>query len=189
MRRIYIILTIAALITAVSGSVYSGVKTEPPTSTPTVTAQTKPEAPPAAVAASPKAGETIDWQVLSSGGGTASSSAYSMSGTACQTAIGMISSENYQMGQGYWPAMSSVVAPGCCQIVGDVNHDGAGPDIADLVYLVNYMFNGGPPPPCDEGGLFVEADVNGDGAGPDIADLVYLVNYMFNGGPPPAGCP
>ncbi|MFH1686116.1 MAG: dockerin type I repeat-containing protein [bacterium] len=80
-------------------------------------------------------------------------------------------------------------ATSCCEIVGDIDHNGAGPDIADLVHLVNYMFNGGPPPPCDEGGLFVEADVNGDGAGPDIADLVYLVNYMFGGGPAPASCP
>ncbi|MFH1686667.1 MAG: PKD domain-containing protein [bacterium] len=73
----------------------------------------------------------------------------------------------------------------CCMIRGDVNHDGEpGPDIGDLVWLVNYMFNGGPPPPCME-----EANINGeDGENPDIGDLVWLVNYMFNGGPPPAGC-
>gem|GEM_PF-3238785 len=73
---------------------------------------------------------------------------------------------------------------GCCDIPGDVNDDGSGPDIADLVYLVAYMFGGGPAPPCLE-----QADINGDGSGPDIADLVYLVNFMFGGGPPPAPCP
>ena len=30
----------------------------------------------------------------------------------------------------------------------DVDGNGSGPNIADLVYLVNYMFNGGPPPVC-----------------------------------------
>ena len=75
------------------------------------------------------------------------------------------------------------IVPSCCTIRGDIDHNGTGPDIADLVYLVNYMFNGGPEPPCME-----EADINGDAAGPDIADLVYLVNYMFNGGPPPVPC-
>ncbi|MFH1688321.1 MAG: M6 family metalloprotease domain-containing protein [bacterium] len=63
-------------------------------------------------------------------------------------------------------------------LCGDANGDAIGPDIADLVYLVNYMFNGGPTPPN-----LNAVDVNGDGMGPDIADLVYLVNYMFNGGP------
>ena len=57
--------------------------------------------------------------------------------------------------------------------------------IADLVYLVDFMFNFGPPPPCwDEG------DINGD-AGPllTIDDMVYLVDYIFNSGPPPPPCP
>ena len=57
--------------------------------------------------------------------------------------------------------------------------------IADLVYLVNFFFNGGPPPPCPE-----EANVDGDAEGNmDIADLVHLVQYMFSGGPSPADCP
>ncbi len=52
-------------------------------------------------------------------------------------------------------------------------------DVADLVYLVDYMFNAGPEPTIWENG-----NVNGVGS-IDIADLVYLVDYMFNGGPPP----
>lgn len=56
-------------------------------------------------------------------------------------------------------------------------------DIADLVFLVDYMFNAGSQPPCLE-----EADMNGDSA-LDIADLVYLVDYMFSGGPDPLPCP
>ncbi|MFH1687916.1 MAG: hypothetical protein ABIE70_10415 [bacterium] len=63
-------------------------------------------------------------------------------------------------------------------LCGDADGNGVGPDIADLVYLVNFMFNGGPEPP-----VMAACDVDGNGVGPDIADLVYLVNFMFNGGP------
>lgn len=62
---------------------------------------------------------------------------------------------------------------------GDVDGSGAGPYIDDLVYMVDYMFNGGPPPPNP-----ASADVDGSGA-LDIADLVYIVDYMFNLGPAP----
>jgi hypothetical protein len=68
----------------------------------------------------------------------------------------------------------------CCSLPGDVNDNTAGPDIADLVYLVNYMFKQGPAPPCMD-----TSDINGNQAGPDIADLVYLVNYMFKQGAAP----
>jgi hypothetical protein len=61
---------------------------------------------------------------------------------------------------------------------GDVNGDLV-IDIADLIYLIDYMFTGGPPPVSEMAG-----DVNGSGQ-LDISDLVYLVDYMFNDGPPP----
>lgn len=72
----------------------------------------------------------------------------------------------------------------CLGSTGDIDGNGIGPDIADLVYVVNFIFNGGPEPPC-----LAETDVDGNGDGPDIADLVYLVNYMFNAGPAPSICP
>ena len=51
-------------------------------------------------------------------------------------------------------------------------------DISDLIYFVDYNFNGGPPP------LVLNfADVDGS-CSIDIADVVYLVDYMFSGGPP-----
>jgi len=77
--------------------------------------------------------------------------------------------------------LSFVITGTCCEIRGDVNHDG-GIDVADLTYLVAYLFTGGPPPPCK-----AEGDVNGDG-GIDVADLTYLVAYLFTGGPPPPPC-
>lgn len=67
----------------------------------------------------------------------------------------------------------------------DVNGDGTGPDISDLVYLVSFMFGGGPGPVP----ILLSADVNCDLV-VDISDLVYLVTYMFGGGPPPCDhCP
>ena len=64
---------------------------------------------------------------------------------------------------------------------GDANGDGV-IDIADVVYLINYLFIDGPAPdPLDAG------DANCDGT-VDIADVVYLINYLFIDGPPP-GCP
>ena len=71
----------------------------------------------------------------------------------------------------------------CCENRGDIDGEGNIADIADLVFLVTYMFDGGPPPPCYE-----NADINGDGVGPDISDLVYMVTYMFGGGPAPVPC-
>ncbi len=67
----------------------------------------------------------------------------------------------------------------CCDLRGDINHDGIAPDIADLIYLVTFMFQEGPEPPCME-----ETDVDGNlSETPDIADLIYLVTFMFQEGP------
>lgn len=67
---------------------------------------------------------------------------------------------------------------------GDVNGDGGDTlDIADLVYLIAFMFQGGPPPPCD-----LEGNIDGSD-GIDMSDLVVLIDYMFRGGVPPADCP
>jgi hypothetical protein len=66
-------------------------------------------------------------------------------------------------------------------VCADLNGDGSGPDMTDLIYLVDYMFQGGPPP-----AIMAAADMNGDGApGPDMTDLIWLVTYMFQSGPPP----
>jgi len=65
----------------------------------------------------------------------------------------------------------------------DLNHDGEGPDISDLMVLVNYMFLGaGPPQPL------TLADVDTNGSCGDISDLVCLVTFMFQDGPLPPAC-
>ncbi len=63
-------------------------------------------------------------------------------------------------------------------IRGDANCDGK-IDIADIIYLINYLFIGGPPPL-----LLVQGDANADEI-IDIGDVVYLINYLFIDGPPP----
>jgi len=64
-------------------------------------------------------------------------------------------------------------------LCGDIDGNGQANVIGDLVYLVDYMFNGGPPPTNLD-----TANLDGED-GIDISDLIYLVDYMFNGGPPP----
>ncbi|MDH3936867.1 MAG: transthyretin-like family protein [candidate division Zixibacteria bacterium] len=56
-------------------------------------------------------------------------------------------------------------------------------DINDLLYLVDFMFTGGPEAPCWE-----EANLRADDSTIDISDLVWLVDYMFTGGPAPHSC-
>ncbi len=61
---------------------------------------------------------------------------------------------------------------------GDANGD-AGVNVGDAVFVINYVFKGGPAPdPLCTG------DANGDGAC-NVGDAVYLIAYIFNSGPPP----
>jgi hypothetical protein len=63
---------------------------------------------------------------------------------------------------------------------GDANTTG-NVNIADVVYLVSYLFKFGfPPAPLQSG------DANSDGK-VDLADIVYLVSYLFKHGPQPCG--
>lgn len=72
----------------------------------------------------------------------------------------------------------------CVGIRGNVDGDGGDQvNVADLTYLVDYLFRSGPAPPCAE-----EGDVNGDG-NLNVADLTYLVDYLFRGGAAPPPCP
>lgn len=70
----------------------------------------------------------------------------------------------------------------CCDLAGDANYDGK-VNVGDAVFIVNYVFRGGPPPVC-----LSMADPNGDCA-INIGDAVYLVNFIFRQGLAPiCGC-
>jgi serine protease AprX len=65
-------------------------------------------------------------------------------------------------------------------IRGDCNGDGA-IDVADVMYLINYLFiDGSPPDPLWVGDCNCDEVV-------DTADVIYLINYLFLEGSPP-GC-
>ena len=66
-------------------------------------------------------------------------------------------------------------------ICGDANADQL-VNVTDAVYVIAYIFSGGPAPNPLEAG-----DVNCDGL-VNIADVVYLINYIFAGGPAPCDC-
>ncbi len=72
--------------------------------------------------------------------------------------------------------------PGLCGVCGDANGDGD-LNVGDVVFLISYIFKGGPAPDPE-----CRGDANGDG-GTNVGDAVYLIAYVFKGGPPPVeGC-
>jgi hypothetical protein len=67
---------------------------------------------------------------------------------------------------------------------GDVNASGR-VDLSDALYLLQYLFQGGPAPTplaCEPGVPFLNGDVNGSGT-IDIADPICLCAWLFSGGP------
>lgn len=66
-------------------------------------------------------------------------------------------------------------------IRGDAN-DNEMMSISDPIYLLEYLFRGGPVPPCED-----SADANDDGS-LDVADAIKILLYLFAGGsiPPPS---
>lgn len=70
----------------------------------------------------------------------------------------------------------------CCVLSGDLDQAG-GVDVADLTFLADFLFGGGPVSGCPSQG-----DLNRSG-GTDVADLTYLVDFLFGGGPAPEPCP
>lgn len=62
--------------------------------------------------------------------------------------------------------------------------DGSGQvDLSDVVYLINYVFAGGPPPQDMSHG---DVDCSFQ---TDVSDAVYMINYIFGGGPAPCEGP
>jgi len=77
---------------------------------------------------------------------------------------------------------SNNVADFMTWVLGDANADGSA-NLADAVFLINFIFKGGLfPDPYKIGDVNADCEVN-------LADAVYLINYIFKGGDPPGvGC-
>jgi FG-GAP-like repeat/FG-GAP repeat len=89
---------------------------------------------------------------------------------------------------GVWSGYTNpfaVYVTGCCiNLRGNANGGvGDAANVADVAYLVKFLFQSGPPPPCPD-----EANVNGTGS-TNVSDVAYLVKFLFQSGPPPAACP
>lgn len=67
-----------------------------------------------------------------------------------------------------------------CFMCGDVNNSGS-LNVSDVIYMINYIFAGGPPPP------YCVGNANGDCV-LSISDAVFIINYIFGGGPSPGNC-
>jgi len=85
----------------------------------------------------------------------------------------------------YNPDQSDINSNGigdpCEYVCGDANGDGE-PNVGDAVFLISYIFKGGPAPdPLEAGDANCDHDTN-------VGDAVYLIAYVFKGGPAPC-CP
>ncbi len=108
----------------------------------------------------------IKWQVVASGGTNSHfSDGKNIRGTVVQTAVGTVVSPNYRVNQGFWQEFT------VCRS-GDA--DGSGnANISDAVYIINFIFLGGPEPTTACGG-----DADGNGI-VNISDAVWLIKYIF----------
>lgn len=66
-------------------------------------------------------------------------------------------------------------------VAGDVDRSGS-VDISDAVFLVGFIFSGGPAPIPWASATHIDGDPS-----VDISDVVYIITYIFGGGTPPGG--
>jgi hypothetical protein len=126
--------------------------------------------------ASDRAGEEIDWFVISSGGTHGNSASYEMDATAGQTAVSYGKSLTYMLTHGFWQDFSTGGVTVDC---GDSNEDGA-INIKDITYLIKYKYKGGAAPIP----YICVGDVNNDDS-VNIKDITDLIKYKYKGGDPP----
>lgn len=128
-------------------------------------------------------GRQIKWQLVCTGSGCGDNQALLsfeaqelvyLCGTVGQVAVGRGSSPSFGVNQGFWqpPIVEEYVR-------GDANGDGI-INVGDIVYLVSYLYKGGPEPyPVWVGDCNCDEIVN-------VGDIVFLVSYLYKGGPPPS---
>jgi hypothetical protein len=114
--------------------------------------------------------------VLDEMGGLAESSNFKvrLSSGGQPSPPGVATSTNYQVRGGY--GHTAAVLHGDANANGTIN-------AGDQVYLINYLYRGGPPPiPMEAGDLNCDGIVN-------VGDVNYLTSYLYRNGPPPCDPP
>ena len=154
------LITLCLLLAAAVGEVLSG------------TGEEHSSSPVLSESHTPASGELIKRQVVAVGGIRGTSTNFVLSSVIGQAATESGTSTNFRLSAGFWNYPST----GC--MCGDADGNLIF-TISDAVFLINYIFAGGPAPfPLCSG------DTDGNGI-ITISDAVYLINYIFAGGPPP----
>lgn len=122
----------------------------------------------------------IERQVISSSGTNGNSADFMLSGSAGHSVAGQGGSQSYSLTGGIWQIPQS---GSCTCRPGDPNNDTT-TNIGDAVYLITYVFKGGPAPSPY---ATCSGDPNADCA-VNIGDAVHIINFIFKGGPPPVTC-
>ena len=100
-------------------------------------------------------------------------------GTSVRVRFSFTSDDEYTYdGEGFYIDDVRVGPKTSTWFPGDVNGDQV-VDLADIVFLINYLFKAGPAPdPLERGDLNHDGEIT-------LADIVYLINYLYKEGPPP----
>lgn len=127
-------------------------------------------------------GDSINWQVIASGGGQGTSPGMKLSGTFGQPVVHAHGTGgSFKLIGGFWQNFTTA----SCDQCGDADASGS-VDISDVVYIIAYIFGGGlAPGPCGTPTGLGDADGSGS---VDISDAVYLITYIFSSGSAPH-CP
>jgi hypothetical protein len=130
--------------------------------------------------AQPAAGDTIGWQVISSGGTKGTSANFVLNGTVGQTAVGYGSSTNYGLSHGFWQEFGLTGA--CCDsneycfVTTEANCQIAGGTYKGDGTMCSSPFPN-PPNPCCCNTDGRRGDVNMSGS-LNVADVTYLTAYL-----------
>ncbi len=100
-------------------------------------------------------------------------------GTSVQLRFSFASDNDYSYdGEGFYIDDVRVGPKASTLLPGDVNGDLL-VDIGDILFLINYLFKGGPAPhPLERGDITLEGDIT-------LLDILYLISYLYRGGPSP----
>jgi hypothetical protein len=143
----------------------------------------------AVVQADSQAGETVDWQVLSSGGGDCASTNYRVSGTLSQTAVGTSTSTNFGTHHGFWQDFGFGYV-GCCGqysggLTGNNNCSTDGKlTLGDITSLIDHIYISKSPLCCHATG-----NTNGStDCKFTLGDVTWLIDVIYISHQPPSPC-